>query len=98
MAKTRAQENKSIRQESLREFLAAKCTVQHVIDNIIKIEELDPYDPDFKSHLDKWKTSSDLRLKLINKYLPELKAQEVEHSADAELVKAIERRIVDTTN
>lgn len=97
MADTKAAKNRKIKQDSLREFLSAKCTVQHVIDNIEKIERLELKDSgegeqeiDYKElqHLQfqmkKLQTANDQRLKLINKYLPDLKMQEIEHSGKVE--------------
>jgi DNA-binding ferritin-like protein (Dps family) len=98
MARTRAQQNKAIRQESLRDFMAAKCTVQHAIDCIDEHAELDPTEEHFKNRSDKITKNFEMRMKMINKYLPDLKAQEIEHSLSDTLIKAIERRIVDTTD
>ena len=98
MARTRAQQNKAIRQESLRDFMAAKCTAQHAIDCIDEHAELDPTEEHFKNRSDKITTNFAMRMKMINKYLPDLKAQEIEHSLSDTLIKAIERRIVDTTD
>ena len=77
MAETRAQLNRKVRQEALREQLSAQGHVQHVIDNIHRIEELDEGEDTFKNSLDKLKVANEQRLKLINKYLPDLKATEV---------------------
>jgi hypothetical protein len=77
MAKTRAVKNREIRQDNLREWLSKKCTLQHLFDNIIKIEELDIESDSFINALNKYKVANEQRLKLINKYLPELKATEI---------------------
>ena len=77
MAKTRAQENRGYRQEALREWLSKKCTGQHLVDNIKKIEELDVTDENFTNSLNKLKTANEQRIKLMHKYLPELKATEI---------------------
>ena len=97
MAGSTASKNRKLRQDSLREFLSVKCTVQHVIDNIEKIERLELKDNgeegqevDYKElqHLQfqmkKLQTANDQRLKLVNKYLPDLKMQEIEHSGQIE--------------
>ena len=78
MAQTRAQANREIRKESLREFMAAKCTVQHAIDLVEKHEDLDPTEEHFKSRSDQIVQSFNMRMKVINKYLPDLKAQELD--------------------
>ena len=77
MASTRANKNREIRQDNLREWLSKKCTLQHLFDNIIKIEELDILEDGFSNSLAKYKVANEQRLKLINKYLPELKATEI---------------------
>lgn len=86
MAKTRAQENRAIRQENLREWLSKKCTLQHLVDNILKIEELgltveDGLDPKKSQQqafmLNKLKVANEQRIKLLSKYLPDLKAMEL---------------------
>jgi len=76
----RAFKNKQIRQEELREKLAAQCGVQHALNLIEKIEgSTEPFD------LQKYKASFDCRMKLINKYLPELKATEISGDVDKPL-------------
>jgi hypothetical protein len=77
MAMTRAQKNKSLRKDSLRELLAEQCRLQHIVENLNKIEQLDETDEFFKNNLDKLKVSNEQRLRLLNKYLPDLKAQEI---------------------
>ncbi len=71
---SRAKENKRIRQEALRDQLRAGGHIEHVIDTIGKIKELKDGD---KFGLEKLKTSADLSLKLVNKYLPDLKTTEL---------------------
>lgn len=82
MAKTRAQQNREIRQEELRKQLAEQCRVQHVLDTIKKIEELDEESESFSNALSKLKAANDQRLKLISKYLPDLKQQEITMEAE----------------
>lgn len=94
MGATRAATNKAIRQDALREQLAEQCRLQHVIDNIEKIEALeidtkgDKNEIDYKDlqvkqfTMNKLKTANDQRLKLISKYLPDLKQQEIFIEAD----------------
>ena len=79
---SRAQANRRMRQESLREYLQERGSVQHLIDLIEKVEALEPSDPDFDKQLSKLKVSMDQRQKLLGKYLPELKATEMDLSAD----------------
>lgn len=74
MAKTRAQKIRAVNQDELRVFLAEKNTVKQIIDNIEKIEELNPSNNDnFVKELNKYKTANEQRIRLLNKYLPDLK-------------------------
>ena len=82
MPKTRAQLNRGIRQEAIREQLAAGGHIQHVIDISNKLqqlkEELD------SSEVTRLKAAADIKLKLIDKYLASLQSIEanvgVEHT------------------
>jgi len=80
---TRAMENRGIRQDALRAQLAEQCRIQHILDSIAKIEALGESNEDEEEsqarafQLNKWKTSVELRLKLLNKYLPDLKSTEL---------------------
>ena len=74
MAKTRAQKIRAVNQDELRVFLAEKNTVKQIIDNIEKIEELNPSNNDnFVKELNKYKTANEQRIRLLNKYPPDLK-------------------------
>lgn len=77
MSVTRAQKNRALRQESLREWLSEKCTAQHLVNNIDKIEALDPAAETFANELAKLKVANEQRLKVMNKYIPDLKNQEI---------------------
>ena len=46
-------------------------------DLIEKIEGLDPESDSFNADLSKYKAAAELRYKLIGKYLPDLKSQEI---------------------
>lgn len=76
MAATALHKNRAIRQEALREQLSEQCRVQHVLDNIKKMEEqgisMDTQE------LNALKYATDARLKLVSKYLPDLKSMELE--------------------
>lgn len=78
MGATVAAKNKKIRQEALRDQLSNQKLVEHVIDIAKKLNdqhlELD------STHIQALRASADIRMKLINKYLPDLKA--IEHSND----------------
>ena len=97
MAKTRAMMNKEIRQKALREQLASKGLIQKVLENLDIIEGLEVESDgettnalEVKFNLDKLRVSNEQRLKLINKYLPDLKAQEVQLQAEVVTKKASE--------
>lgn len=75
MATTRAQQNRAIRQEALREQLAKQKHVEHVIELIKKMES-----PDSKvegAEYQRLKLAIETRLALIKKYLPDLKQTEL---------------------
>ena len=75
MGKTRAQENRAIRQEALREQLSKQKHIEQVVDIATKLgdpnSELDP------AMANRLKASAEIRLKLISKYLGDVKAVEV---------------------
>ena len=79
---SRAQANRRLRQESLREYLQERGSLQHLFDLIEKVEALDPHSDSFDKDLAKLKVSMDNRQKLLGKYLPELKATEIDMLAD----------------
>ena len=99
MALTGAQKQKAIRQDALREMLSKKCTVQQVIANIEKMEgpEAVSMEP---QELNALKYATDTRVKLLGKYLPDLKATEHSVSGDDEnpltyLIKEISGQTLD---
>jgi polyhydroxyalkanoate synthesis regulator phasin len=74
MAKTRAQKIRAVNQDELRVLMAEKNTVKQIIDNIEKIEELNPEEnTNFVKELNKYKTANEQRIRLLNKYLPDLR-------------------------
>lgn len=78
MAETRGQANRRLRQEKLREWLKEKCTAQHLVDNLEKIEKLDPESEVFTNELNKYKVANEQRLKIMNKYIPDLRQVDME--------------------
>ena len=92
MAAGVAARNRQIRQETLREFLSKQKLVEHVFDLAKKIEGLEPEVHELESGkvvalnetaefaLKKYKAAADLNLKLINKYLPDVKQVEIEQT------------------
>ena len=73
---TVAAKNKRIRQEALREQLAGKGLAQQVLVTAKKLH--DEHLNLEASQIQALKASAELRLKLVNKYLPDLKAVEIE--------------------
>ena len=67
--------NRRIRQEALREQLSQGKHVEHIVEIAQKLSnehiELDP------TMVSRLKAAADIKCKLINKYLPDLKAVEV---------------------
>lgn len=92
MAKTRAQKIRAERQEQLREYLSARGLVEYVVDLADKMEQPD-------ADIQALKASADTRLKLINKFLPDMKFVEGDLDLGGELeIKKIERTITDPRN
>lgn len=80
MAETRAQLNRKVRQEALREQLAAKGLLQQVIESVEVIANLDNELDSLQ--LQRLKVANDHRLKMVDKYLPDLKAVELAGDQD----------------
>lgn len=84
---TRANSNRRIRQEALREQLSNGGHVQHVIEIANKLT-----DPDIvleSTDIQRLKAGADIKIKLIGKYLPDLKATEHSNDPDNPLPSAI---------
>lgn len=79
MAKTRAQRERGIRQDELRTFIAERGKLSYIFDNLEKIEELDPEeDKHFDKRLQQLKIANEQRIRLLNKYLPDMKEEQTE--------------------
>lgn len=78
-----ATRNRRIRQEALRDYLESRGLVEHVIDLADKIgDESVELDATMVGRI---KISIDTRLRLINKYLPDLKSTEITGDPDSPL-------------
>ena len=78
---TKAQAHKAIRQEALRELLSKGKHAEHVIDIANKLSSLDTeITPAEATRL---KAAADIKMKLIDKYLPNLQAVELETQTPA---------------
>ena len=73
---TRANKNKAIRQQALRDQLSAQGHVQHVVDILGKVENLSG-EALTSLELQKNKLVLDTKLALIKKYLPDIKMIEM---------------------
>lgn len=71
-----ADRNKKLRQEALREQLSNKGLVQQVLEISEKIGDLSQ-DLE-KDKIDRLKIAADLKLKLVNKYLPDLRQTDLD--------------------
>jgi len=77
-----AAKQRKARQDALREWLSKKCTVQHLVDNLEKIEKLDCECESFSNELNKYKEANAQRLKLLNKYLPDMHHSTIDGEGD----------------
>ena len=96
MAANNPAKQRAMRQEQLRTYLSEKCRLEHVIDNIIKMEKEGASME--TNELNAIKYATDARLKLINKYLPELKATEVTGEGGEGLTVAVIRKRFDAND
>lgn len=90
MAMTKAQANKKIRQDALREQLANQGHLQHVNDMLTKVMDLGQ---DLSgAELQRLKVAIDTKLSLIKKYLPD--TSNVQLSGDEDAPLAVTTKIV----
>lgn len=73
MATTTANARKQARKEELRVYLSERGKLSYILDNIEKMEGLDVSSDDFQKELLKLKTANEQRIRLLNKYLPDLR-------------------------
>lgn len=67
---------REVRREELLRYLSENNRVQHIIDSIEKIEDVNtPLEP---VQVQRLKTAMDARISLLKKYLPDMKAMEIE--------------------
>lgn len=77
---SRANENRRIRQDALRDQLETQGHIQHVIDLTDKLSDLsDDLDSIEVSRI---KAAADIKLKIIDKYLPALKQSDITIDGD----------------
>lgn len=72
---TAAAKNRRIRQEALRDYLESRGLIEHIIDLVDKIDNEANEIP--RDLLERYQISINTRLKLVSKYLPDLKQTEL---------------------
>ena len=81
---SRADENRAIRQEALREQLSKQKHVEHVIEICTELNDLSIQLE--QGEVARKKIVLDTKLKLINKYLPDLKNTEISNDGGGQLI------------
>lgn len=90
---TRAARNRELRRDNLRADLAERMRIQHIALGIYRLEnEANEMTPQEIQALGK---ALDIRMKMLNKYLPDLKAEEVE---TAKGTQSEQRLVIDVTD
>jgi outer membrane receptor for Fe3+-dicitrate len=93
VAKTKAQLNRQVRQEALRDQLSQQGHEQYISEIISNLSDPEmEYDSLWVQRL---KAAADLRLKLMAKYIPDLKSQELTGPDGGDLVIAVQRKRFD---
>ena len=93
VAKTKAQLNRQMRQEGLRDFLSKQKLIEKVID--IAQNLTDPYKEYDALDVQRMRTAAELNLKLAAKVLPDLKSTEISGPDGGDLVVAVQRKRFD---
>ena len=96
MAANNPAKQRAMRQEQLRTYLSEKCRLEHVIDNIVKMEREGASME--TNELNAMKYATDARIRLISKYLPDLKSQEITGADGDALVVSVIRKRFDGDN
>ena len=91
--KTKAQLNRQMRQEGLRDFLSKQKLIEKVID--IAKDLTDP-DKEYDAlDVQRMRTAAELNLKLASKFLPDLKSTELTGPEGGDLVIQVQRKRFD---
>ena len=92
-SKTAVHRNRAIRQEALREQLSQQGHEQYISEIISNLSDPEmEYDSLWVQRL---KAAADLRLKLMAKYIPDLKSQELTGPDGGDLVIGVQRKRFD---
>ena len=96
MAATTAAKNKKVREEALREQLRNKGLAQQVLEIS---EKLNKQHLELEStHIAALKASAELKLRLVNKYMPDLKQVEVSQDPENPIVELSNGDLSDAIN
>ena len=79
---TRKELNRKVRQEAQREQLQAQGHIQHVLEIVEEVNDLSR--PMENIDLQRKKVVIDTKLKIINKFLPDVKQQEIIDNTDVD--------------
>ena len=93
MAATNPAKLRAVRQESLRELLSKQKHLEKAVDNIIKIEQQGSSME--TNELNALKYATEARIKLLGKYLPDLKATEMTGEGGADLIVSVIKKRFD---
>jgi len=77
-----AAKQRKARQDALRDYISEQRHEQEVVKNIDKIEKLDCESESFSNNLNKLKVANEQRLKLLNKYLPDMHHSTIDGDGD----------------
>ena len=93
MPKTRAQLNRALRQEEMRSKIEASGYESHVADVVKKL--LDPEQEFDSIEVQRMKSAADLSIKMMAKFMPDLKSTEISGPNGGDLVIAVQRKRFD---
>jgi hypothetical protein len=93
MPKTRAQLNRALRQEEMRNKIEASGYESHVADVVKKL--LDPEQEYDSIEVQRMKSAADLSIKMMAKFMPDLKSTEITGADGGDLVIAVQRKRFD---
>lgn len=73
---SRANQNREIKREELKLYLAERGRVQYIFDNIEKLEDLNQEMDSVE--VQRIRTATDQRVKLLDKYMPSVKSEDAD--------------------
>jgi len=92
-SRTRAQHNRAVRQEALRDQLQAQQHHLQVLRCADEIGNVSENDKDADVAVRKWKAKADIHLKVLNKYLPDLKSVDMTHDVQGALSEQLQEAL-----